>query len=52
MPDLRTEDANVSNVWNTWIKDMVSNYNIDGFRMDSTYEVNQASLRPLQDAGM
>lgn len=26
LPDLRTEDSNVANMWNTWIGQLVSNY--------------------------
>ncbi|KAK4503775.1 hypothetical protein PRZ48_004690 [Zasmidium cellare] len=40
LPDLKTEAQNVSDVWNSWIGDLVSNYSIDGLRIDSLMEVN------------
>jgi alpha-amylase len=40
LPDLRTEDSDVSSEYQTWISQLVSNYSIDGLRMDSAMEVN------------
>lgn len=42
LPDLRTEDANVRDVWNRWIRDLVSNYSIDGLRVDSVKHVEKS----------
>lgn len=42
LPDLRTEDANVRDVWNRWIQDLVSNYSIDGLRVDSVKHVEKS----------
>jgi alpha-amylase len=41
LPDLRTEDAAVQTGYQTWIKQLVSNYSIDGLRLDSAMETNQ-----------
>ena len=35
LPDLRTEDQAVRDIWNDWIAKMVSRYRIDGLRIDS-----------------
>lgn len=40
LADLRTEDSDVSDVFNDWIKEVVANYSIDGIRLDSALEVN------------
>ncbi|KAL1982275.1 hypothetical protein VTN96DRAFT_1584 [Rasamsonia emersonii] len=41
LPDLRTEDSNVASTLYSWIGEMVSNYSIDGLRLDSVFNVNQ-----------
>lgn len=40
LPDLRTEDSEVQNIWNAWISGLISDYSIDGLRIDSVMEVN------------
>lgn len=40
LPDLRTEDSNVSSQYNTWISGLVSDYSVDGLRLDTVMEVN------------
>lgn len=40
LPDLKTEVSSVSSVWNTWVGELVSNYSIDGLRIDSFMQVN------------
>ncbi|ORY57547.1 glycoside hydrolase family 13 protein [Pseudomassariella vexata] len=35
LPDLRTEDDAVRDIWNDWIKKIVSKYYADGLRIDS-----------------
>ncbi|KAF2119657.1 Dioscin-alpha-L-rhamnosidase precursor [Lophiotrema nucula] len=41
MPDLNTESQEVVSKMNTWIKSLVSNYSIDGLRIDSVKNVNK-----------
>lgn len=40
LPDLRTEDSDVANAYGTWINQLMSNYSVDGLRLDSMMEVN------------
>ena len=42
LPDLRTENDTVAGMWNNWITSLVTNYSIDGLRIDSCIEVDQA----------
>lgn len=39
------------NVWKTWITDLVAKYNIDGIRLDSAQQVDNAFLEPFETAG-
>ncbi|WPH01671.1 Hypothetical protein R9X50_00452200 [Acrodontium crateriforme] len=39
LPDLRTEDSDVRDGFNTWISQLVANYSIDGLRLDSALQV-------------
>lgn len=48
--DLRTEDADVSNEFNKWISQLVSNYSIDGLRIDSVLEVDPPFWAGFQEA--
>ena len=50
LPDLRTENSDVSSTWNTWITNLVSKYGIDGIRLDSAQQVDTASLTSFQSA--
>lgn len=50
LPDLRTEDSDVSSVWNSWITSLVSKYSIDGLRVDSAQQVDQAFFPPFETA--
>lgn len=50
LADLRTEDSDVSDTLNSWIKDVVATYNIDGIRLDSAKHVDDASLVSFEDA--
>jgi hypothetical protein len=52
LPDLRTEDSDVVSMYGTWIGQLVANYSIDGLRIDSCTEVDQAFFPPFQAAGM
>ncbi|KAK5120650.1 hypothetical protein LTR85_006008 [Meristemomyces frigidus] len=40
LPDLRTEDADVASGYQTWISQLVSDYSIDGLRIDTSMEVD------------
>lgn len=50
LPDMRTEDTDVLNIWESWITSLVSNYSIDGLRVDSAREVDTAFFPPFQSA--
>ncbi|RDW88123.1 hypothetical protein BP6252_00155 [Coleophoma cylindrospora] len=50
LPDLRTEDSNVASVWNEWITSLVANYSIDGLRVDSAQQVDNAFFPPFETA--
>ncbi len=41
LPDLRTEDDAVAKGYQTWISELVSNYSIDGLRLDTVMEVEK-----------
>ncbi|KAF2726302.1 glycoside hydrolase family 13 protein [Polychaeton citri CBS 116435] len=42
LPDLRTENSNVVEGYSKWIGELVSNYSIDGLRMDTAMQVDTA----------
>jgi alpha-amylase len=42
MPDLNTESPQVMNMFGSWVKQLVSNYSIDGLRIDGVKQVDQA----------
>ncbi|KAK7719915.1 hypothetical protein SLS64_002096 [Diaporthe eres] len=50
LPDLRTEDSYVRDTLNSWIKDVVATYNIDGIRLDSAKHVDNTHLTSFEDA--
>lgn len=50
LPDLRTEDSDVYDIWNDWIADVVSSYGVDGIRLDSAYELNYNFTPTFEDA--
>lgn len=52
LPDLRTEDANVQTIWKSWITELISNYSIDGLRLDSAQQTGPKFLPGFQEAGM
>jgi alpha-amylase len=37
-------------MWTTWIAELVANYTIDGIRLDSTQQVDNAFFKPFQSA--
>jgi alpha-amylase len=51
LPDLRTESADVYDVWNSWITALVANYTIDGLRVDSAEETGTFFFPAFQTAG-
>lgn len=42
LPDLNTTSPTVRNEWNTWIKSLVSNYSIDGIRVDTAQNIEES----------
>ncbi|KAF1972609.1 glycoside hydrolase [Bimuria novae-zelandiae CBS 107.79] len=53
MPDIKTENPQVAHEMNAWIKALVSNYSIDGLRIDSVKNVNKDFFPPFcQSAGV
>ncbi|EME39503.1 glycoside hydrolase family 13 protein [Dothistroma septosporum NZE10] len=50
LPDLRTEDTVVQDMWGRWISQLVSNYSIDGLRIDTAYQINQGFWAGFQAA--
>ncbi|PYH83360.1 alpha-amylase [Aspergillus uvarum CBS 121591] len=41
LPDLRNEDQEVQSMLGTWVKELVSNYSVDGLRIDSVLNIDQ-----------
>jgi len=50
LPDLRTEDSDVMSIFQTWISSLVTQYNIDGLRLDSAGNVDTAFFPSFGDA--
>ncbi|KAJ4299583.1 hypothetical protein N0V90_004829 [Kalmusia sp. IMI 367209] len=50
LPDLNTTSPAVRNEWNTWIKSFVSNYTIDGIRIDTAQNIEQSFFPPFGEA--
>lgn len=50
LPDLRTEDADVRQMWGDWINGLVSNYSIDGLRIDTAQQVDRGFWEGFQNA--
>nr|POF01092.1 alpha-amylase [Quercus suber] len=50
LPDLRTEESSVANLWYSWVAETVSKYNIDGIRLDSAMMVNTGFWSGFQNA--
>ncbi|RAL62812.1 hypothetical protein DID88_004654 [Monilinia fructigena] len=50
LPDLRTENTNVQQIWSSWITQLISNYSIDGLRLDSAQQTGVKFLPGFQDA--
>ncbi|KAM0715770.1 hypothetical protein Q7P37_008284 [Cladosporium fusiforme] len=50
LPDLRTEDDDVRDMFGTWISGMVANYSIDGLRIDSALHVESDFFTGFMEA--
>ena len=50
LPDLRTEDPVVANMLYSWVGELISNYSIDGLRVDSVANLNRDFLPGLQNS--
>ena len=50
LPDLKTESSAVASGYQTWISQLVSNYSIDGLRLDTVLEVDRAFWSPFNQA--
>ncbi|KAF7508534.1 hypothetical protein GJ744_009083 [Endocarpon pusillum] len=50
LPDLRTEDPTVANMLYDWITSLVSNYSVDGIRIDSVANLSPDFLPGLNKA--
>ncbi|KAK4235791.1 hypothetical protein C8A03DRAFT_46130 [Achaetomium macrosporum] len=50
LPDMRTEDESVRSVWNDWVAKLVSNYSVDGFRVDSAKHVETSFWKDFSAA--
>jgi alpha-amylase len=48
--DLKTESPAVESIFNTWIKNLVTQYNIDGIRLDSYQQTGIAPAASFQSA--
>ena len=48
--DLRTEDPSVASGYQTWIKELISNYTVDGLRIDTVMYVDMEFWQPFQSA--
>ncbi|KAF4547884.1 Alpha-amylase A type-1/2-like protein [Elsinoe fawcettii] len=50
LPDIRTEDTNVRNILNGWIRGLVSNYSIDGIRIDTAAHIEKSFYPGFESA--
>ncbi|KAK3321724.1 glycoside hydrolase family 13 protein [Apodospora peruviana] len=50
LADLKTETPKVQELFNGWVKDLVSNYSIDGLRIDAAKHVNDDFLPSFVEA--
>ncbi|KAA8565961.1 hypothetical protein EYC84_009770 [Monilinia fructicola] len=49
-PDIRTDDKEVAAALGTWIKELVSNYSIDGIRVDGSKQITYDFFNDFVDA--
>ncbi|KAL4887121.1 glycoside hydrolase superfamily [Aspergillus karnatakaensis] len=50
LPDLDTTRSDVKEIWNNWIRDLVSDYSIDGIRIDTARHIQKDFWRDYNDA--
>ncbi|EPE04804.1 alpha amylase [Ophiostoma piceae UAMH 11346] len=50
LPDLNTDLTSVQNIWYSWVKGLVSNYSIDGLRIDTVKHVQTSFWPDYNDA--
>jgi alpha-amylase len=50
LPDLKTETPQVSSMLCSWAQEMISNYSVDGLRIDSVFNVNPDFLSGFNNA--
>ncbi|CAG8089704.1 unnamed protein product [Penicillium olsonii] len=50
LPDLDTTQSSVQTIWNDWIAALVSNYSIDGLRIDTVKHVQKSFWPGFNDA--
>lgn len=50
LTDLNTTRPDVQALYNSWISDLVSKYNIDGLRIDTVKHVQKSFWKPFNDA--
>jgi len=51
LPDVNTDLSSVQTTYQNWVKNLVTTYNIDGFRVDTVKHVQMNFWRPFNDAG-
>lgn len=52
-PDLATENSTVSGMLGDWIKELVSNYSLDGIRIDGAKQINYDFFQPfIEESGV
>lgn len=47
LPDIKTEDPNVRSIFQSWIRNLVSTYQIDGLRLDTVKHVEKSFWPPF-----
>ncbi|KAJ5667597.1 hypothetical protein N7507_003461 [Penicillium longicatenatum] len=50
LPDLNTDLTSVQTIWYDWVADLVSNYSIDGLRIDTVKHVQESFWPDYNDA--
>lgn len=50
LPDLKTEDQRVRHEYGRWISGLISNYSIDGLRLDTVLQVEKSFWQDFADA--
>lgn len=50
LPDLKTKDQRVRDEYGRWISELVSNYSIDGLRLDTVLQVEKSFWHDFTDA--